>query len=493
MSLTYGFYNSSNGIVRKYNAEQMSMIFDGIINDGVFMNIGDCLMVKQNDKMTLSVGTGRAWFNGTWTFNDSLYLVDIPQSDPTLKRIDIVALEINKNTRTNSIVVISGTPATNATAPTWKRGEDGNIYQYPLAYITVKRGVTEILQEDIQNCVGTTDTPFVTGILEKVSTDELLVQWQAEFDNWFDDIRGVLDGDAAGNMAARILTLEDKVDVSKRTNVDTVTEENVVLVDEDKKISSEDLFFSALQAVYVNTDGISKFGAASAIHRSHYRGKLLGDAVTEKQLEAIRAGTFEDLWLGDHWLINGRVWVIVDFDYWYHLGAAYHHVVIMPETALYTGKMNETNTTEGGYVNSLMRKSGLDEAKAIIQNAFGDIVIQYTEYLVNAVTDGYPSGGSLVSNASVELPNEIMIYGCHIFAPNGDGSIDVRRYTNSHTQLALFAVNRIYIRPGLGAADGYWLRDVVNPVRFAYVESSGLASYTNASNKRGVRPVFAIG
>ena len=40
MSITSGFYNSYNGD-RRYNAEQMSAIFDGIINDGVFSNIAD--------------------------------------------------------------------------------------------------------------------------------------------------------------------------------------------------------------------------------------------------------------------------------------------------------------------------------------------------------------------------------------------------------------------------------------------------------------------
>ena len=42
MSVTYGFYNSIKGD-RKYNALEMSSIFDGIIVDGVYMSIGDAL------------------------------------------------------------------------------------------------------------------------------------------------------------------------------------------------------------------------------------------------------------------------------------------------------------------------------------------------------------------------------------------------------------------------------------------------------------------
>ena len=39
MSVSSGFFNSLNGD-RKYNAAQMSAIFDGLIIDGVFASIG---------------------------------------------------------------------------------------------------------------------------------------------------------------------------------------------------------------------------------------------------------------------------------------------------------------------------------------------------------------------------------------------------------------------------------------------------------------------
>ena len=52
MSVTYGFYNSINGD-RKYNALEMSSIFDGIIVDGVYMSIGDALNVKSSGGMEI--------------------------------------------------------------------------------------------------------------------------------------------------------------------------------------------------------------------------------------------------------------------------------------------------------------------------------------------------------------------------------------------------------------------------------------------------------
>ena len=81
MALTYGFYSSLNGD-RKYNAEQMSTIFNGIIRDGVFDSINGYLFVKATDPVSASVNisAGRAWFNGTWTRNDAIAVLTLGQT-----------------------------------------------------------------------------------------------------------------------------------------------------------------------------------------------------------------------------------------------------------------------------------------------------------------------------------------------------------------------------------------------------------------------------
>jgi hypothetical protein len=93
-------------------------------------------------------------------------------------------------------------------------------------------------------------------------------------------------------------------------------------------------------------------------HNSIYRGKYLGDEVTADQYVAIAAGTFDDMYIGDYWTINGVNWRIAHFDYWLNSGDTNnitHHVVIVPDLALYNTKINETNTTAGGYLHSKMR------------------------------------------------------------------------------------------------------------------------------------------
>lgn len=185
MSVTYGFYNSLNGD-RKYNAEQISSIFDGLIVDGVFASIGTAFAVKAAGGLTVNVGIGKAWFNHTWTLNDSILPLTAPESEVLLDRIDAVVLEVNglESVRENSIKIITGTPSSAPVRPTLEN--EGNVHQYPLAYIYRKFGSAVITQADITNMVGTDSTPFVTGILQTISLDELLGQWQDQLDRFTD-------------------------------------------------------------------------------------------------------------------------------------------------------------------------------------------------------------------------------------------------------------------------------------------------------------------
>lgn len=234
-------------------------------------------------------------------------------------------------------------------------------------------------------------------------------------------------------------------------------------------------------------------GLVSAInHRNVYRGKNLGTSITAAQKTAISNGTFDDLFIGDYWTLNGTRYDIADMDYWYNTGddAAFnkHHLVMIPHSQLYTAKMNETNTTEGGYVGSQMYTEGLAQAKTKIGTDFGTMLLSHREYLVNAVTDGHPSAGAWF-DSSVELMNEIMVYGCPVRSPSYNGSEVYALTTVDKTQLAIFRLNPRDIND----RQSIWLRDVVSSADFAFVNGYGAARSAIASTSVGVRPVFPIG
>lgn len=183
MSVSSGFFNSLNGD-RKYNAAQMSAIFDGLIIDGVFASIGTAFAVKAAGGLTVNVGIGKAWFDHTWTVNDSILPMTAPEAEVLLDRIDAVVLEVNgmESVRNNTIKFVKGNPSSAPSRPTLTN--EGNVHQYPLCYIYRKYGTAVINQADITPMVGTESTPFVTGILQTISLDELLGKWQDELDRF---------------------------------------------------------------------------------------------------------------------------------------------------------------------------------------------------------------------------------------------------------------------------------------------------------------------
>lgn len=211
MAVTYGFYNSLNGD-RKYNAEDISHIFNGIITDGVFSTIGDTLMTVAGTGMQVIVKTGKCWFNGTWTMNDSLLPLSIEAADVSLTRIDAVVVEVDTSvaTRANSIKIVRGTTSANPANPPMKSEEF--VHQYPIAYVTVSPGVTSITADKININVGRGSCPFITSVLQQADIGDIFNAWETEFDTWFQTIKNTLSGDVAANLMAQITAVSDKAD-----------------------------------------------------------------------------------------------------------------------------------------------------------------------------------------------------------------------------------------------------------------------------------------
>lgn len=227
-------------------------------------------------------------------------------------------------------------------------------------------------------------------------------------------------------------------------------------------------------------------------HNSIFRGKNLGSSVSPSQWSAIQSASFDDIFVGDYWTIGGVNWRIAALDYFYNTGdtaLTKHHAVIVPDTQLYTANMNDTNTTEGAYVNSKMRTENLEQAKTTINNAFGSShVLSHRIYLSNATSNGRASEGAWI-DSTVDLMCEHMVYGNGVFSPVSDGSSIPNNYRIEKSQLPLFV-----FRPDLiSNRQWYWLRDVISSANFAYAHSYGGANSNSASNVCGVRPFFLIG
>jgi hypothetical protein len=259
-----------------------------------------------------------------------------------------------------------------------------------------------------------------------------------------------------------------------------------------KKISAANLKADLATLIAANKVILDKVTATGAgAHNSIYRGKNLGTEVTAAQYAAIADGSFDDMYIGDYWVMGGVTYRIAAFDYYLRAGdtdLTTHHVTVVPDNSLYTHMMNDTNITTGGYYGSKMYTSGLTQAKTTINTAFSAAhILTHRQYLCNAVASGRPSGGSWY-NSTVELMTEQNVYGGKVFGAGNDGSSVPALYTIDKSQYPLFA-----FRPDMiSNRDTFWLRDVVTAAGFAYVDYRGIASCRYASDALGVRPAFSI-
>lgn len=228
--------------------------------------------------------------------------------------------------------------------------------------------------------------------------------------------------------------------------------------------------------VHMSTIAVVLLQPGAATHNAIYRGKYLGDTVTAEQTAAIADGSFDELFIGDYWTMGGVNYRIADFDYWYRTGfpessrVEKHHAVIVPDTSIATGQMNGSNTTSGGYRNSLTKSKMNDTISALPPEIRSRLLVH------NALLDG------TWTETSVDLMNEIMVYGCYILADNSN------KQTSENRQLSLFRMS-----PQARYAGGnYWIRNYANATDFTLVSYYGDASKDAATSTYGIRPVFAI-
>ena len=252
------------------------------------------------------------------------------------------------------------------------------------------------------------------------------------------------------------------------------------------------------------------FGANNnaGFHNSFFRGKSLGTSFTTAQHNAISAGTFDDMFIGDYWTIGGIDYVICHFDYYYRCSDSdinYHHIVVMPRGVM-TGlsvtktsaetsdgyyQWNETNTTSGGYIASRMRTVIMPACDTKVKAAFGSSYVKTISELYpngHDASTGRATGWAWTStDLACDLCNETMVYGAQVWSISNDGrpgyEVGIDKW-----QLAIFRLYPAFAN----IRASWWLRSVSSAASAAFVSSYGTASFGGASAAPGVRPRFLV-
>ncbi|QXE20004.1 hypothetical protein [Clostridium sp. 001] len=246
-----GFFNAmkvGDSWDRVYKAENFAEYFATFIGNGVFPNPATNLqVVSNNNDMTIILKAGRGWINGFIYINTDDLILNVDVADGVLNRIDRVVLKYDVVNREIRASVKKGAFASSPVAQVLQR--DADAYELGIADICIKAGSIGIAQADITdlrlnkdlcgivhgtvNQVDTTaifdqyldwlntkksiyDTDFTTWTNAKKKTyedwyssmttseqnqvDAIKSQFQNDFNTWFQNVKTVLSGDAAGNL-----------------------------------------------------------------------------------------------------------------------------------------------------------------------------------------------------------------------------------------------------------------------------------------------------
>lgn len=269
----------------------------------------------------------------------------------------------------------------------------------------------------------------------------------------------------------------------------------LAMTDGTKQVLTKDLLFSIIDMLAIDTYPVEGEPSILGLKRSFYRGKNLGNTLTDEQSAHIKDGTFKDLFVGDYWLINGMRWRIADYIRYGTSDNRTTGLYVLPDTCILTKQqMNTSNTTVGGYVSSAMNTKYIENAVNIAVAAFGDEHVNTFAFVAcDTVSNGAEAKVSYVTDKRAALLSEQEVFGCMVNTYKGY-NMDWPQGGSNKTQLALFQLNPelIWREPNGTPIGNWWLRDVASSTGFCLAWATGRPGIEKASSQNGVRPLFAI-
>lgn len=190
-----------------------------LLTDGILPNPSTNLQVEAGSGMNVVVNPGFAICAGGLKLEENQRTLAIQAADSNYDRIDTVVLRWNDNDseRICDLYIVEGIPAASPLRPELTRTE--SIWELGLADLFINKNSSAISNQRI------TDTRYESarcGIISAISEFDTTTLYQqvqadlagfkaseqADFIKWFNDIKGQLSEDAAGNLQKQIGTLE---------------------------------------------------------------------------------------------------------------------------------------------------------------------------------------------------------------------------------------------------------------------------------------------
>ena len=210
--------SNPNGTIdydRASSSAQLRGLIKSMITNGVNLTESTNLQVIANGtNNTLTVKAGYVIIEGAIKHFENDVTVTLPTADMNNSRIDTVVARLNLNESVRDIVidVVSGTASATPTEPTLTR--TSNYYEVGLANILVGVGASVISQSEVTDTRLLNSRCGLATSIGKIDTETLFTQLTTDFNNWFDNIKGQLSEDAAGNLQLQINAINDELDTT---------------------------------------------------------------------------------------------------------------------------------------------------------------------------------------------------------------------------------------------------------------------------------------
>ena len=254
-------------------------------------------------------------------------------------------------------------------------------------------------------------------------------------------------------------------------------------------------------------------GGDPSLHNTTYRGgKVLTDSYAyEDILQMVQAGDFSDIFIGDiierdtpaipatGYAAARQPYAVVGVNILSGYGGSASpprtrpHLVLVPQYGLGKAKMNDSETTAGGYKGSHMNTAVLPAATSALETAFGaGHVLQMMEYLTTQVSTTEASmAGAGAKGASIKgeydfvkaaLLTEVQVYGNQAFSSSRLDNL------GPYMQFPGFKISSLFEH-----GNNFWLRSVHSTGDFCVADGYAQPGYNVAQFPYTVRPYFVIG
>ena len=203
MAFRSGFFNAKQNTDgsydRTYDANDISNYLGGLISDGVVQSSADALQVSvEQASMQVQIRPGRAFLNNRWFTADSVIALPLTRAHGTLSRITAVSLHFDETNREVVPVCIDGTLASSPVPPTLDK-----------TYLLLGLVKVPANPSNLSKITVSDSRKFVHALVNYDFNQEVLQkEYIQTFNAWFDEIKGQLGTDLAGNLQNQINALK---------------------------------------------------------------------------------------------------------------------------------------------------------------------------------------------------------------------------------------------------------------------------------------------